>query len=266
MTVDRELLGLRSDHYLSKESPNNPRRNRMSRTKKNPVTARRGVSLNVVLTAVVVLLAAAVFGGVLLFQRDGAEDRTAVLVPAGAHTLSKVDGDRVVLVEFLDFQCPACSAYYSGVTRKLEDDYRGRVTIVPRNLPLEMHPLALPAAQAAEAAGRQGKYAEMYHALYGNYDRWAVDGQNTSADRDRAIGLFEQFATAAGLDLDRFRADMASADVRAAIDRDVADARKLGVQSTPTLFLNGEQFQPSGKSFADVDRELRAKIDAALAG
>ena len=59
---------------------------------------------------------------------------------------------------------------------------------------------------------------------------------------------------------------MASAEVQAAIDRDVADGRALAVSSTPTLFLNGKKFEPTGNSFADVDRELRAQIDAALAG
>ena len=241
----------------------------MSRTKTkkkpNPVTSRKGVSLNVVLTAAIAVLAVAVFGGILLSQRGAEDDASAALVPAGAHTLSEVDGGKVTLVEFLDFQCPACSAYYNGVTKKLEQDYQGRITIVTRNFPLEMHPLAVPAAQAAEAAAKQGKYAEMYHALYDNFDRWAVDGQSTSSDRDRAVTLFEEFAAAAGLDTKKFRTDMDSADVQAVIDRDLADGRKLDVQSTPTFFLNGEKFQPSGQSFADIDAELRAKIDEALA-
>ncbi|ANZ43167.1 thioredoxin [Lentzea guizhouensis] len=241
----------------------------MSRTKTkkkpNPVTSRKGVSLNVVLTAAIAVLAVAVFGGILLSQRGAENDSSAALVPAGAHTLSKVDGDKVTLVEFLDFQCPACSAHYNGVTKKLEQDYQGRITIVTRNLPLEMHPLAVPAAQAAEAAAKQGKYAEMYHALYDNFDRWAVDGQSISSDRARAVTLFEEFAATAGLDTAKFRSDMASADVQAVIDRDLADGRKLDVRSTPAFFLNGEKFEPSGQSFADIDTELRAKIDEALA-
>lgn len=236
------------------------------KTKKpNPVTARRGVSLNFVLTAVVVVLAVAVFGGILLFQRD-AEGNGQTLASAGGHNLSTSDSGKVTLVEFLDFQCPACASYYSNVTKKLEQDYQGRITFATRNFPLEMHPLANTAAQAAEAAAKQGKYNEMYHALYDNFERWAVDGQNTNSDRNRAVDLFEEFAGNAALDRDRFRTDMASAEVQAAIDRDVADGRALGVSSTPTLFLNGKKFEPTGNSFEDVDRELRAQIDAALAG
>ncbi|WP_158854103.1 DsbA family protein [Saccharothrix deserti] len=241
---------------------------RKTRAKRNPVTARRGPSLNVILTGVVVLVAIAVIGGVLLVSRsDGAGTASnEAMVPPGAHTLSTVEGGEVTLVEFLDFQCPACASYYAGITKKLEQDYQGRITFVTRNFPLEMHPLAVPAARAAEAAGKQGKYSEMYHALYDNFDSWAVDGRATSADAARATAKFEEFATAAGLDLEEFRADSASAEVQAAIDRDVADGTKLGVNSTPTFFLNGEKFQPGRGTITDVDRELRAKIDAALAG
>ncbi len=244
----------------------------MSRTSRqknrNIMAARRGPSLNLVLTGAVVLVAVLVIGGVLLANRSGEEGAASneALFPTGAHTLSKVEGDKVTLVEFLDFQCPACASYYTNITKQLEQDYQGRITFVPRNFPLEMHPLGVPAARAAEAAARQGKYAEMYHALYDNFDSWAVDGRSTSSDEARAIAKFEEFAAAAGLDQERFRADMASAEVQAAIDRDVADGRELGVSGTPAFFLNGERFQPGGQTAADIDRELRAKIDAALAG
>ncbi|CCH30137.1 thioredoxin [Actinosynnema sp. NPDC047251] len=237
----------------------------MSRKSRNPVTARRGPSLNVILTAAVVVIAAAVIGGVLLANRGSAgPSADSTLRPADAHTLSTVDGDKVTVVEFFDFQCPACSSYYTDVTKKLEQDYRGRITLVPRNLPLDVHPLALPAALAAEAAGKQGKYAEMYHALYENYDSWALAGQSVATDPKAAAATFERFATTAGLDLERFRADLASPDLRETVDRDVADARQLGVTSTPTLFVNGTKFQPKGKTLADVDRELRARIDEEL--
>lgn len=239
-----------------------PRRNR------NPVTARRGPSLNAVLTAAVVLVALAVLGGVLVAGRsdDTADASAPALVPPGAHTLSKVEGDQVVLVEFLDFQCPACASYHANITKRLERDYQGRITFVPRHFPLAAHPLAVPAARAAEAAGKQGRFREMYHALYDDFDAWAVEGRSTSADRARATAAFEGFAAALGLDLERFRADSASPEVQAAVDRDVADGRALGVSGTPTFFLDGERFEPAGDTAAEIDRELRAKLDAALAG
>ncbi|MEJ2857862.1 MULTISPECIES: DsbA family protein [unclassified Saccharothrix] len=241
----------------------------MAGTKNNPVTARRGPSLNLILTVVVVVVAAAVVGGVLLANRSSGSAGAAPdgrLVPAGAHTLSSVEGGKVTLVEFLDYQCPACAAYYANITKKLEQDYQGRITIVTRNYPLEMHPLAQPAAKAAEAAAKQGKYKEMYHALYDGFQNWAVNGRATSDDAAAATAKFEEYATSIGLDLAKFRADVDSSEVKAVIDRDLADGQALGVNSTPTFFLNGKKFEPTGGTYPDVDRELRAEIDAALAG
>jgi protein-disulfide isomerase len=205
----------------------------------------------------------------MLFGRSN--DTPAVadpLRPADSHTLSQAPDTKVTVVEFLDFQCPACAYYYTNVTKKLEQDYQGRVTFVPRNFPMSnVHPLAIPAARAAEAAGKQGKYVEMYHALYDGYPRWALaaDRKSPSDDHTRATATFEQFATQLGLDLDRFRADQAAADVQATIDRGFADGRKLGVTGTPAFFVNGQQFHSQGTQIADIDRELRKEIDTRLA-
>ncbi len=108
----------------------------------------------------------------------------------------------------------------------------------------------------------------MHHALYDGFDSWAVteDGRSTSADLARATAAFERFASQVGLDLDRFRADLSSPKVQAAIDQGRADGRRLGVTSTPTFFVNGVRFQPQATSIADIDRELRALIDRELAG
>ncbi|ONI79917.1 thioredoxin [Actinosynnema sp. ALI-1.44] len=236
---------------------------------KNPLTSRSGPSVNLVITIGLVVVAALVIGGILLFNRSD-DKATAVpadtLVPAGSHMLSTADSQRVTLVEFLDFQCPACASYYSNITKKVEEDYQGRITFVPRNFPLDMHPLAVPAARAAEAAGLQGKYAEMYHAIYNGYQEWAVSGENVNSDVAAATAKFEQYATTIGLDLAKFRTDVASPQVQAVIDKGIADGRDAGVNSTPTFFLNGVKFEPSGRTLADVDRQLRAKIDEALAG
>ncbi|WP_156755630.1 DsbA family protein [Actinokineospora pegani] len=237
---------------------------------RSSAAARRGLSLNVILTAVVVVVATAVIAAVLLAGRpDTAGGSTnETLRPPGSHTLSQGAGDEVTVVEFLDFQCPACASFYTNVTKKLEQDYMGRFTFVPRHFPLLSHPLAVPAARAAEAAGKQGKYAQMYHALYDEYASWALteDGKSTSDDLARATARFEAFATAAGLDLARFRVDVAAPEVQAIVDQDIADGRELGVDSTPTFFINGEKFQPRGSTAAEVDRELRAKIDAGTTG
>jgi protein-disulfide isomerase len=227
-------------------------------------------------TVAVVVLAVVVVGAVLLFNRDddsgGGTDTGSGSIPSelragpDSHTLTESDDDKVTIVEFLDYQCPACAAYYGNVIKKLETDYAGRITFVTRNFPLSMHPLAQQAARAAEAAAAQGKYAEMYHQLYDNYDQWAVapGGQEVSSDAQQATTLFDSYATAIGLDLDRFHTDMASPAVQQRIDADVAAGEKVGVSSTPTIFFNGEKFEPEGDSFTDVDSQLRDMIDEAL--
>lgn len=243
----------------------------MSRSK-NPVTARQGVSLNVILTAVVVVVAVLVVGGILLFNRDdSAADGgvpAAVLAPEGSHTLSEAADGKVTVVEFLDYQCPACAGYYTNVTSKIEKDYAGKITFVVRNFPLDMHPLAVDAAKAAESAAEQGKFSEMYHQLYDNFPDWALtpDGQSSSADSARAAELFRGYAEQLGLDVAKFTADLSSPAVRARIDKDTADGRAAGVSGTPSIFVNGDKFEASGETFADVDRQLRALIDGALAG
>lgn len=248
---------------------------------KNPATRRSGLSSNTILTIVVVVIAAVVFGGVLLFNRGDAgntgspgaaaqgENTVAadVLRKPDSHTLLEAPDNKVTVVEFLDYQCPACAGYYMNITKKLEKDYAGRITFVTRNFPLEMHPLAVPAARAAEAAAMQGKYREMYHALYANYLSWArtADGSEASEDLKQAQARFDDFAHRIGLDLDRFHRDMNSEAVQRRIERDQADGNKAGVSGTPTIFINGTQFSPSGETFADIERQLREHIDRELA-
>lgn len=91
-----------------------------------------------------------------------------------------------------------------------------------------------------------------------------ADGDQVSDDAQRAAGLLDEFATQLHLDLDRFHADMKSSDVQERIAADLAAGNKVGVQSTPTIFVNGERFEPSGNEFSDVNQQLRGMIDEAL--
>lgn len=240
---------------------------------KSRIAPPRRASANVIATVAVVVLAVAVIGGVLLFNRaDDAGGTGSESIPSelragpGSNTLTESAGGKVTVVEFLDYQCPACAGYYRNITKKLESDYAGRITFVTRNFPLSMHPLAQQSARAAEAAAKQGKYREMYHQLYDNYEQWALSagGQQVSDDARRATTLFDSYATAIGLDLGRFHTDMASAAVTERVNADMAAGEKLGVSSTPTIFVNGAKFEARAESYADVDRELRDMIDKAL--
>ncbi|GAA5103567.1 DsbA family protein [Haloechinothrix salitolerans] len=228
-------------------------------------------STNVLLTVGIVVFAIIVLGGVLLLggddkPRGSSTVPSSVLVNEDSHRITE-GGTEVTVVEFLDYQCPACAAYYRNITADVERDYGDRITFVVRNFPLDNHSLALPAAQAAEAAGMQGKFAEMYHALYDNYEQWAVteDGDQLSDDEDRARAAFDAFAKEIGLDVDQLHTDMASDAVAKRIEADKVDGEKAGVTGTPTLFVNGERFTPSGETFAEVKQQFRDRLDAELA-
>lgn len=242
-------------------------------TSRRPWFARSGI-----VAIAIVLVAAVALAGVLLFdrgetennaendRRGGGHANAETLRRPGSNTVLEASDNKVTVVEFLDYQCPACAGYYLNITKKLEEDYAGRITFVTRNFPLDMHPLAVPAAKAAEAAAEQGKYREYYHALYDSYQSWAAneDGTRVGDDRKKAREHFDEIATEIGLDLDRFHRDMESKEVRQRIERDQADGRKLGVSGTPTIFVNGEQFTPEGETFPEVDEQLRSMIDEEL--
>src|SRR3954466_8312 len=92
------------------------------------------------------------------------QDQAKMLVRPDSHIM-KATNAKVTIVEFGDFQCPACGASYPIISQLLTQ-YKGKVNFVFRNFPLQMHPNAPIAAEAAEAAGAQGKFFEMYDALY----------------------------------------------------------------------------------------------------
>ena len=149
----------------------------------------------------------------------------------------------VVFIEFADFECPFCQKVAPELDA-IWEKRRDKVRFVYKFMPLTMHPHGEPAARAAIAAQLQGKFWPMHHALFAN-------GQHLEpAD-------LEGYARAAGLDVDRFRADLNSPQVtaRLAADRKLAD--DLGVKGTPTLFIDGREY--------DSKVDLSEWLDQAIA-
>jgi len=158
----------------------------------------------------------------------------------------------VTLEEFADFQCPSCGAYYPEL-KKIEDEFGDRLRVVFRERPLvPPHEKALMAAQAAEAAGLQGRFWEMHDKLYENQKAWSV-----ATD---LVPVFVDYAKQIGLNTDRFLKDLNGEEVAKRIFQDGKRAHALRVEGTPTFFVNGkeakdDQFKPEG---------LRAMINQAL--
>lgn len=162
----------------------------------------------------------------------------------------------VQLVEFGDFQCPACSKIYPDVEQIMKD-FDGKVTLYFRQYPLTQHPLAKAAAEASEAAGEQGKFWEMYHKLYESQSQWGDLNKGTS--KDEAIAMWGDYAKDLGLDVDKFKSAVNDEKFDTAIEQDIADGTALNVTGTPTFYVNGEKVT-SGMSYAD----LRDAINKAL--
>ncbi|HIF98073.1 MAG TPA: hypothetical protein EYQ54_13790 [Myxococcales bacterium] len=151
----------------------------------------------------------------------------------------------VTLVEFSDFQCPFCSRV-TGTLDQIENTYGDKVRIVFKHLPLAMHSRAPMAHAASEAANRQGKFWEMHDLIFSN-------------QRELSEAKFVEYAGKIGLDVDRFKKDLASASVKARVDADAAEARKLGVTGTPGFFVNG-YFLSGAKPFSEFKRVIDAQL------
>jgi protein-disulfide isomerase len=159
-----------------------------------------------------------------------------------------------VAEEFADLQCPPCGNL-SVLLKKLDQEYGGRVRVVFRQFPLDMHKHAVPAALASEAAALQGRFWEMTEHLFKNQSAWskATDVQP----------IFEQYAQAIGLDVAKYKADLAQPEkLQSRIDADVARGKAMNVSATPTLFLNNQRVPQQSMN----DAGIRAAIEALLKG
>lgn len=157
----------------------------------------------------------------------------------------------VSLVEYLDFECSACGAYYT-LMQDLEEEFGDRVQFVYRHFPLSGHRNAMNAALAVEAAGKQGQWQAMYDLVFSKQSEW---GGKANADRS----LLEPYAQQLGLNMDQFRTDAVSKELRERVEQDMESGRQLGVNSTPSFFLGGERI-PNPQTIA----EFRTLIEAAL--
>ena len=163
----------------------------------------------------------------------------------------------VTLVEYSDFQCPACGAY-EPLIESLESEFGDKVEFVYRNFPLsQIHPNAIAAALAAEAAGKQGKFWEMHDLLFKNQAGW-VSQTNPEP-------TFEGYATSLGISAEQFRNDFASDDVANAVKNDFQSGLNIGINSTPTFFVNGEQID-NPRSLDEFRNVIQNALNAAGQG
>lgn len=163
-------------------------------------------------------------------------DQSAILVNAvSSSDWTKGNKEaKVVLVEYSDFQCPAC-AYYYPLLKKLSQDFGDKVSFSYRHFPLRQHMNARSAAYAAEAAGRQNKFWEMHDLIFENQTKWE--------NRGDAEKIFTEFAVSLGLNENQFKNDLSSKDIKNKVENDFQSGVQSKVNSTPTIFLNGKKIE-----------------------
>lgn len=152
------------------------------------------------------------------------------------------DSAKVTVVEFSDFQCPSCKAA-EPVVESLINKYGPNLRFVYRHFPLPSHQFAFGAAEAAEAAGLQGKFWEMKAGLF---------KESPDLGKDKLV----QLAKDLGLNMDKFTKDFDSDAVRQKVLNDQNDGNNLGVNATPTFYVNGAQIV----GFGDLEKEVASRV------
>jgi protein-disulfide isomerase len=170
-----------------------------------------------------------------------------VTIPTAGAPVRGPEGAAITLVEFSDFQCPFCLTAVAKLNAVM-DAYPGKIKLIFKQFPLDMHSQAALAAAAAVAAHRQGKFWPMHDALFAH---------RGGLSRPVILAL----ARTIGLDVQRFQADLDSAETKAAIARDAEDGDRAGVEGTPSVFINGRKYNGEldlGAMRKVIDEELKS--------
>ena len=174
-----------------------------------------------------------------------------VLVRENSRYLDQVEDAQVTVVEFLDFECEACRAQFP-VMEQIREDYDGRINVVVRYFPLPGHHNSGPSAAAVEAAAQQDALDEMYQRMFETQGEWGESQEDQSE-------VFVGFAKDLGLDVGEFVETMESSETQERVQADFDDGLALGVQGTPTIYVNG-RLAPS----MPTHQVLSAMIDSEL--
>ena len=139
---------------------------------------------------------------------------------------------KVALVEYSDFECPACAMYYP-IIKQLNEEFGNDMKFIYRHFPLAQHKNAESTAYVAEAAGIQDKFWEMHDLIFENQDEWSVS--------DNSEDLFIAYAESIGLNIDKFNVDKNSEEVKTKVAEDYESGVRSKINATPTFYLNNKK-------------------------
>lgn len=205
-------------------------------------------------------------GGVYLFTKngsttDGNKISNDILVPSGSNVTSGIvngvyqptsNNAAVTIVEFGDYECPACGAY-QPLTKQLITEFAGKINYVFRNFPLSQHANANISSYGAEAAALQGKFWQMHDKLYESQNDWAT----SPSAKDIIVG----YAKDMGLNMAQFNSDIDSQKVKDKVTRDTNDGNLAGINATPTFYINGVKVENLPGSYAELKQLVQDALN-----
>ncbi|MEY2664578.1 MAG: hypothetical protein RIT04_386 [Candidatus Parcubacteria bacterium] len=174
--------------------------------------------------------------GLVVAENKNIAKKAAVVLRTPVSSADWITGSTtapIAIVEYSDFQCPACEAYHPLLKRLIAEEGT-RFSFVYRHFPLPQHKNAYPSAIATEAAGKQGKFWEMHDIIFEHQRDWQ--------DLEDPTVLFTEYAKTIGLSLEQFSADFkdTSGVLHAKAEASLKEGQKTGIQGTPTFFVNGK--------------------------
>ncbi len=202
---------------------------------------------------VTLLVLISIVFGIFVFTKnkhDSGNNTGSSSLPTEHIQGSKSSG--VVLIEYGDFQCPACKQYFPIVEQVVEK-YKDQIEFQFRNFPLvQIHQNAFAAHRGAQAADKQGKFWEMYRLLYEGQDSWVSSGN--------PMTVFEEYAKQLNLNLEQFKTDAASQETNDKINADIAEGKKLNISGTPGFVLNGKLLDENPRSLEEFEKLIDEAI------
>ncbi len=203
-----------------------------------------------VITIAIIVGAAFWFGSTQPAGTNGEPVDTAVLVTEDAYTSGNPDA-KVTLVEFADFQCPACGAAAGNVSEVIEK-FGDDLHYVFRHYPLSFHKNSELAALAAEAAGAQDKFKEMHDLIFAGQKDWG--------EADNALEIFQGYADKLELDREKFDKSIDEEEFIDKIKQGTADGNSAGVSGTPTFYINGVKHE-GGFDAESLSAAIQEELD-----
>jgi protein-disulfide isomerase len=205
------------------------------------------------IAAITILFIGAVVWFVFFNSNSDSPPITDPALVGNGHAKGNLEA-KVTIVEFSDFQCPACGAAFPAAQQMFEQ-FKDRIRFVYRHFPLTgLHPFAVSAAEASECAAEQEKFWEMHDSLFQQQSSWTA-----ASNLDEAKQNIRSIADSLGLDLPSFDQCLSSREKLSKVQEDMDAAVRFGINSTPTFFINGKMVR-GGMTVETFSREIEAAL------